>query len=85
MSDFGKGVASFERVVQLSPNIIKMDRYFAQNLQSATSVQKIEMLKSMVTYCNSSNIQIILEGIEQPKELDAAKNTGVTHTDKGFC
>ncbi|MDV2581772.1 EAL domain-containing protein [Alkalibacillus haloalkaliphilus] len=77
IDDFGRGATSIYGVVELNPSILKMDRYFARDLSSATSIQKKRLVESMVSFCNNSGIDIILEGIEKPKELEVAKQIGV--------
>lgn len=76
VDDFGKGYGSIQTVIELEPSYIKLDKFFARNL--ATSQQKQEMIRSMVTYSDRIGVRLILEGIELPEELYEARNIGIT-------
>ncbi len=76
MDDVGKGVASLQAIVELKPDYVKMDRYFAKHL--AQSSRKQEMVRSIVTYCLNTDTKFVLEGIEIPEDLEMAKKIGVS-------
>ncbi|WP_156291244.1 EAL domain-containing protein [Oceanobacillus salinisoli] len=75
IDDFGKGTASLRALIEFTPDFIKMDRYFADGL--AASESKQEMIKSIVTFCESTNVYLIQEGIENQKELSIIHTLGV--------
>lgn len=75
IDDVGKGMSSLRTIVEIEPHFVKMDNYFSKNLSD--SVSKQEMIKSVLTYCKHTNIQFILEGIEEEKDLAVAKALGV--------
>jgi len=75
LDDFDNGTAPFKKVIELEPNYIKFDKYFSENLTQ--SIKKQEILKSLLHYCSSNNIQTILEGIETDKDLSVAKSLGI--------
>lgn len=75
LDDVGKGYTSVELIVELEPEIIKIDRYFTKNLD--TSEEKQMILSFLLHYCEKFNLQLILEGIENEIELAAAKSLGL--------
>ncbi|WP_058306716.1 EAL domain-containing protein [Gracilibacillus massiliensis] len=76
IDDVGKGVSSLQAIVELQPDYVKMDRYFAKHL--AQSSRKQEMVRSIVTYCLNTDTKFVLEGIEIPEDLEIAKKIGVS-------
>ncbi|SFM23433.1 EAL domain, c-di-GMP-specific phosphodiesterase class I (or its enzymatically inactive variant) [Gracilibacillus orientalis] len=76
IDDVGKGVSSLQAIVELRPDFVKMDRYFAKHL--AKSSRKQEMVKSIVTYCLNTNTKFVLEGVEILEDLEMAKSIGVS-------
>ncbi|GAE94568.1 EAL domain/GGDEF domain protein [Gracilibacillus boraciitolerans JCM 21714] len=76
IDDVGKGASSLQAIIELQPDYVKMDRYFAKHL--ASSNRKQEMVRSIVTYCLNTDTKFVLEGIEIPEDLDMAKKIGVS-------
>ncbi|MDX8044628.1 EAL domain-containing protein [Gracilibacillus sp. S3-1-1] len=76
IDDVGKGVSSLQAIVELEPDYVKMDRYFAKHL--AKSTRKQEMVSSIATYCLNTGTKFVLEGIEIPEDLEVAKSIGVS-------
>ncbi|SER81523.1 EAL domain, c-di-GMP-specific phosphodiesterase class I (or its enzymatically inactive variant) [Gracilibacillus ureilyticus] len=76
IDDVGKGVSSLQAIVELQPDFVKMDRYFAHQL--ASSNRKQEMVRSIVTYCLNTETEFVLEGIEILEDLEMAKSIGVS-------
>ncbi|MGJ9458485.1 EAL domain-containing protein [Oceanobacillus sp. CF4.6] len=77
IDDVGKGSASLKSIIELEPDYLKMDNYFAFDL--SVSEQKQEMIKSFMTYCENTNTKFILEGIEKTEDLAVAKDLGVLY------
>ncbi|GEN46373.1 EAL domain-containing protein [Alkalibacillus haloalkaliphilus] len=75
IDDVGKGSSSFRLMIELEPQIVKMDQYFTRELPHSTLKQK--MIESLVGYCDETETDFILEGIETVQELDVAKQLGV--------
>lgn len=74
IDDVGAGASSIPKIVELQPDIIKLDRYLSDNL--AHSVPKQRLIDMFVHYCRE-DIQLILEGIEKPGDLAVAKSLGI--------
>lgn len=75
LDDVGTGYANVELVVELEPDVIKMDRYFSTNLN--TSKEKQTIIDFFQTYCEKFGVSLILEGIENDFELSIAKSLGL--------
>ncbi len=71
IDDVGVGAASLKQVIEFNPDMIKLDRYFSNQL--AVSNDKQEVLSFFVDYCRKKNKKLILEGIETKLDFEAAK------------
>jgi EAL domain-containing protein (putative c-di-GMP-specific phosphodiesterase class I) len=80
IDDVGKGAASLEKVLELDPDFIKLDRYFSSNISHSVNKQKIVSL--FVGYCDEGT-HLILEGIENIEDLTMAEQLGV-HIGQGY-
>ncbi|MGY0694728.1 EAL domain-containing protein [Virgibacillus sp. FSP13] len=74
IDDIGKGESSLKTVLELEPNIAKIDRYFTRDL--ATSPKKQKFIKLMLQLFGGE-ITIVLEGFECKEDLLTAKAMGV--------
>lgn len=81
LDDLGKGNSSLKNIVELEPDYVKFDKYFAENLTQ--SIKKQHLLESLSKFCCSNNIQTILEGIESEDDLQIAKSLGI-HYGQGY-
>lgn len=77
VDDFGKGYANFQSIIELEPDFIKLDRYFAMDLQQ--SKQKQSIISLLLHYSRLHNCKIILEGVETIEELRLAKTLGIQY------
>jgi len=76
VDDMGEGYSFFQQWIELDPDFIKIDRYFAKNLSSNLRKQKI--VGSLVDLL-SDTTEIIIEGIETKKDLDIAQLLGISY------
>ncbi|TCT25083.1 EAL domain-containing protein (putative c-di-GMP-specific phosphodiesterase class I) [Melghiribacillus thermohalophilus] len=74
IDDVGKGSASFQNIIEIEPDVIKLDKYFSKNLQH--SLMKQEAVKVFVHF-SSEAMKVVLEGIETKEDLEMAKELGV--------
>lgn len=74
IDDFGKGYSSFERIKNLHFDYIKIDKSFIDNITS--SVEDLQIIKTIISMCFNLNINIIAEGVENIQQLEflEAKN-----------
>lgn len=80
VDDMGGGYSFFQQWIELNPDFIKLDRYFAENLSASARKQKT--LSSLVDLL-SETTEIIIEGIEKEEDLDVAERLGITYA-QGF-
>lgn len=74
LDDFGEGSTSFKKVLELSPDYIKLDMFFGRELSHNPKKQKLVRL--LVEYCGDE-ADLILEGIENEEDLEQAVSLGV--------
>jgi EAL domain-containing protein (putative c-di-GMP-specific phosphodiesterase class I) len=74
LDDVGAGTSSIPKMIELEPEVIKLDRYLAKDL--ALSKTKQRVVEMLVNYCRK-DILMILEGIENSCDLEMAKQLGV--------
>lgn len=70
LDDFGKGVANFQNIMEVSPDYLKLDRYFSNNLAFSPEKQKIVHL--LMDFADEK-MKVILEGIEEETDLAMTK------------
>jgi EAL domain-containing protein (putative c-di-GMP-specific phosphodiesterase class I) len=70
IDDIGNGVGTFQKIIELSPDFIKLDRYFSKSLSKTK--EKQEMITLLNDYCRG-RIGLVLEGIEEEVDLAYAK------------
>jgi EAL domain-containing protein (putative c-di-GMP-specific phosphodiesterase class I) len=75
IDDMGKGDAKLQRIIELEPNYIKLDRYFSVDLSLSTKKQRLIHL--IMDFCKGCT-ETILEGIEEPRDLAMAKLLGIS-------
>lgn len=71
IDDLGSGHSTIGLAQLIQPNVIKLDRTYANNLESDTTKQR-EIQSIISTFANDT--LVILEGIETSKELTIAKD-----------
>ncbi|MFD1708894.1 EAL domain-containing protein [Siminovitchia sediminis] len=76
IDDIGKGYSGVKSIIELEPDYLKIDRYFAKNLH--TSKEKQMFISYLLQYCEQMECSLILEGIETEEELEMAKSLGVS-------
>ncbi|MGZ3236690.1 MAG: EAL domain-containing protein [Burkholderiaceae bacterium] len=62
LDDFGAGHSNFDRVWQLKPEIVKLDRCFAMQIETDSQVRRL--LPRIVTLLHEAGALVLLEGIE---------------------
>ncbi|WAA13970.1 EAL domain-containing protein [Fervidibacillus halotolerans] len=77
IDDVGSGSSPFRKFVELEPDYVKLDRYFAKDLH--LSPKKQQLIQLLLQYFGNSKTKFILEGIEKPGELSVAKKIGIQY------
>ncbi len=76
LDDIGKGESSLVSLLEIEPDIAKVDRYFAKDL--STSSKKQRLIELMVKLLGKETM-FILEGFETEADLNVAKSLGVEY------
>lgn len=74
LDDFGAAHSSLEQALLLQPDIVKLDGALIQT--AAQSRSAAESLRQLVRRLQRADIQVSIEGIETPKQLEAARISG---------
>lgn len=75
IDDAGAGFASFQHILELEADIIKLDISLTQNINKQPS--KFLLAKALCGFAKGINCIILAEGIENKAELDALRKLGV--------
>jgi len=74
VDDVGSGFASLDMVVEIRPDIVKIDRRLIRELHK--DELKYNIVQAVVDFCKKGHIMTIAEGIETEGELEAAVELG---------
>jgi EAL domain-containing protein (putative c-di-GMP-specific phosphodiesterase class I) len=75
IDDAGAGYSSFQHILELEADIIKLDISLTQNIHSQP--RKYLLAKALCAFAKSIDCIIIAEGIETDEELNTIKELGV--------
>ncbi len=75
IDDAGAGYSSFQHILELEADIIKLDISLTQNIHSQP--RKYLLAKSLCAFAKSIECTIIAEGIETDEELNSLRGLGV--------
>lgn len=81
IDDFGIGYSGYKLLYDTTPNIIKIDRFFLQDIEK--EIKKQLMLRSITNLAIQLGIQVIAEGVETKAELLMCKDIGC-HLVQGY-
>lgn len=73
--NFGIGYSDFKSVIEIDPDYLKLDKYFTFNLHLSKKKQYI--ISTLLNYCNNNAIELIIDGLEDEKDLAIAKFIGI--------
>jgi EAL domain-containing protein (putative c-di-GMP-specific phosphodiesterase class I) len=74
IDDFGAGHSNFERVWNLQPDIVKLDR--SMIVRAMESDIKQQMLSSIVKLLHQANCLVVIEGVESEQQALTAMSSG---------
>lgn len=74
IDDFGVGYSGYKLLYDSTPNIIKIDRFFLQDIQLHN--KKKIMVKSIVNLAIQLGIKVVAEGVETEEEFLICKDIG---------
>jgi EAL domain-containing protein (putative c-di-GMP-specific phosphodiesterase class I)/GGDEF domain-containing protein len=75
LDDYGTANASMNLWVRLQPDIVKIDRFFIDNI--ASDPLKFEAVRAMQHFANSSGARLVAEGIENEADLLVIRDMGI--------
>ena len=81
VDDFGAGYSNLMRVLELEPEIVKLDLTLVRGLHRDPRRQTL--VRHMVSLCEDLGSRVVIEGIEHVDELKAAIDAGV-HYGQGY-
>ena len=74
IDDFGRGHANLDRVWELAPDIVKLDRRLIATGSTDRRIRAV--LPKLVDVLKAQGAQVLFEGIENPDHLDLAHESG---------
>jgi PAS domain S-box-containing protein len=74
VDDTGAGFASFRHVLQLKPDVIKLDRSLIEDI--ATDSARRALITSIVLLALELGAHVTAEGVEKPEELEVIRSLG---------
>jgi PAS domain S-box-containing protein len=77
VDDAGAGFSSLQHILNLKPDIIKLDRGLIENID--TDPARRALAGSLMAFANEIGAQVIAEGIETPREQTVLRRLGVRY------
>ncbi len=78
IDDFGSGYSNFERLMDFSPDILKIDGSLVRNI--AYNSYSLSVVKTIVTFAKEQNIETIAEFVETKEIFDILDYLGVDYS-----
>lgn len=75
VDDAGAGYASFRHILQLNPDLIKLDIGLIRNLDRDR--KRRALAAALIRFAEETKSQIVAEGVETPEELETLRSLGV--------
>jgi len=75
IDDFGKGCSNLQRVIEIKPKTVKIDKIFTDAVIDCHVTQNV--IKALVMMANSQNSLLVAEGIETQEQSDCLVDMGV--------
>jgi EAL domain-containing protein (putative c-di-GMP-specific phosphodiesterase class I) len=77
IDDLGAGYSGLHRVLELSPDVIKLDRKLVSGLDQ--DPVRLALVRAAATFASSIGSEVVAEGVEHAAELAVLRQIGVTH------
>jgi EAL domain-containing protein (putative c-di-GMP-specific phosphodiesterase class I) len=75
IDDFGAGYAGFKHIVELSPDIIKLDMSLVRNIDRNPTMQSV--VRALVRFAEDEGLNLLAEGVENRAELNMLQSLGI--------
>lgn len=77
LDDFGDGRSSLRLWAELTPDIVKIDKYFTREL--STHAKKLQTLRTIMQIADIFGTSLVAEGIETADDLRAVRHLGINY------
>ncbi|HPF74839.1 MAG: EAL domain-containing protein [Rhodanobacteraceae bacterium] len=77
MDDFGTGYSGMEHLHRLAFDTVKVDQAYARNMHA--SPRAMAILRNMVAMVHDLGADVVVEGIEEERQLDVLRELGVRY------
>jgi EAL domain-containing protein (putative c-di-GMP-specific phosphodiesterase class I) len=74
LDDFGTGYSGLARLVELKPDIVKIDRVLAQDCD--TDRRRLAVIAGLVRMAGDLGVKVVIEGVERAEEVAALRSVG---------
>jgi EAL domain-containing protein (putative c-di-GMP-specific phosphodiesterase class I) len=81
IDDVGAGYASFRHILDLSPDLIKLDIALTRNIDS--DIARQTLARAITMFGRKMGCEVVAEGVETVQELETLRNIGATKV-QGF-
>jgi diguanylate cyclase (GGDEF)-like protein len=75
LDDFGEGHSSLRLWVELLPELVKVDKFFARGIHTHSA--KLEAMRLLLRYAAGQGTRLVAEGIEHPEDLAVVRDLGI--------
>lgn len=76
VDDFGNGHSSFQHIVHLEPDFIKLDRSLVRDIDRNANARKV--LHALAGFAFNSGSELVAEGVETRAELEVLQKMGIS-------
>ncbi|HVE74058.1 MAG TPA: EAL domain-containing protein [Mycobacteriales bacterium] len=81
IDDFGAGHSSLRHVLQVRPDVVKLDLTIVQGVDEDPARQAV--VEAMLIFCERLGVRLVAEGVEEPGDLERLLEMGV-HYGQGW-
>ena len=78
IDDFGTGYSNFERILEFSPDIIKIDGSLVKNVENDMFSRNI--IETIVLFAKKQNIEVVAEFVENESIFNIITEIGVDYS-----
>jgi EAL domain-containing protein (putative c-di-GMP-specific phosphodiesterase class I) len=75
IDDFGKGYSNFNRIIEIKPRTVKIDKIFIDSVTHCLWTQNV--IEALVMIVKSQNSMLVAEGIETQEQVDVLCKLGI--------
>ena len=75
VDDLGAGYAALSRLIDLQPEIVKLDRFLTIGV--AHDPRRAALLAAALHFCRATGATLVAEGVERPEDLATLVEVGV--------